>query len=311
MKIIFLGTPDFAIPSLEALIKTEWLEVLEVITQPDRPANRGKNILPPPVKIFAEKYQIPVFQTEKISKDLNLIDKIKESNPDYLITCAYGQILNQEVLNICPVLNVHASLLPKYRGAAPINWAILNGETETGITIMKTELGLDSGPILISKKCSIEENETSEELTKKLSKLGAETLINGLTLLRESKGVFVEQNHTLATKAPMLKKELGHIDWSKKSGEIHNKVRGLRPWPSAYTTFNKNIIKITETRLTEESNTSHTEQPGKILRIENEIIIKTGDGHLKICKLQSENKKIMNAKEWANGTRIKPGDCFV
>ena len=182
MKIVFLGTPEFAIPSLEALLQISWIEFLAVCTQTDKEAGRGKKIHEPPVKKSALQNNLLVLQCQKISKEIEIIKKIKDLKPDVLITCAFGQILSEEVLNIAPcgAINVHASLLPKYRGAAPINWAILNGEKETGITIMKTELGLDSGPVILQEKCSISENETSVDLSKKLSVLGASALIKAL-----------------------------------------------------------------------------------------------------------------------------------
>ncbi len=314
MKIVFLGTPDFAIPSLEALLNTSWIKVLGICTQTDKEAGRGQNLQEPPVKVFGKEKGLLILQTQKISKDEDIKNKIKELNPDILITCAFGQILNDEVLNIAPlgVINVHASLLPSYRGAAPINYAILNGEKEAGISIMKTELGLDSGPVLIQEKCNIEENETSIELTKKMSLLGARALIKGLELIKDGKGNFVKQEHDKATKAPTLKKEIGKIDWNKSSLEIHNQVRALQPWPTAYTTFNGKMIKIWETKIQTDAGKGFINETftGSIIEIKDSIKVKTGDGFIDIYKLQPENKKIMNVKDWINGARIKIGDKF-
>ncbi|MBI3590537.1 MAG: methionyl-tRNA formyltransferase [Candidatus Melainabacteria bacterium] len=315
MNLIFLGTPEFAIPSLEELLQTPWVKVLAVCTQTDKEAGRGKELKEPPIKKLALKKNITLLQTEKISKDLSVIQKIKDLNPDILITCAFGQILSEELLNLAPLgaINVHASLLPKYRGAAPINWAILNGETETGITIMQTELGLDSGPIILQEKCKIDENETSIELFQKLSLLGARTLICALEEIKNKKAKFIPQDTSLATKAPSLKKELGLINWNKTSKEIHNKIRGLQPWPSAFTHLNRKIIKIWDSRdiacnvsLMPKGNTP----PGTIVEISDYVKVKTGDGFLNIYKLQPENKKIINVKDWINGTRVKTGDKF-
>lgn len=322
MKTIFLGTPEFAIASLEKLLDTDWVQILAVCTQTDKEAGRGKHIKIPPVKELAIKKNLPVIQTKKIAREQEAIEKIKNLNPEILVTCAFGQILSNEILDIAPygVINVHGSLLPKYRGAAPINWAILNGEKETGITIMKTELGLDSGPIILQKKCNINENETSIDLFKKLSILGADTLIKALELIRDGKANYILQDDLQATKAPVLKKEQGLIDWNQTSDKIHNQIRGLQPWPSAFTQFNGKTIKIWESKIEQTSggtkgkgqSTKGEEEksPGTIIEISDYVKVKTGDGYITIYKLQPENRNILNAKEWVNGTRIKIGDKF-
>jgi len=313
MKTIFLGTPEFAIPSLEVLLKTPWIELLAVCTQTDKEAGRGKQIKSPPVKDFALKNNIQIIQAQKIAKENDAITKLKSLNPDILISCSFGQILNEDILNIAPLgaINVHASLLPKYRGAAPINWAILNGDNETGITIMKTVLSLDAGPTIYQEKCEIGENETSTELYKRLSILGAKTLIKTLELIKSGKAKFVPQEESKATKSPSLKKEMGLIDWNNNAKDIHNKIRGLQPWPSAYTHFNGKTIKIWESRI-EKSMLSENEkfEPGTIIEITDCIKVKTKDSHINIYKLQPENKNIINAKDWINGARVKIGDRF-
>ncbi len=313
MKVVFLGTPEFAVPSFEALLGLEWVKVLALCTQTDKEAGRGQKISEPPVKKIANEKGVLVLQTEKISKDVEVIKKIKELAPDILITCAFGQILNDEVLSLAPfgVVNVHASLLPKYRGAAPINYAILNGEKETGISIMKTELGLDSGPVLVQEKCEIGENETSAELTKRLSHVGVTALIKGLELIRDGKGNFIVQEHEKATKAPSLKKELGKIDWNKSSLEIHNQIRALQPWPSAYTTFLGKTVKIWESRIPEGVAQSREHENGTIIEAKDFVRVKTGNGFIDIYKLQPENKKILNVKDWINGARVKIQDQFI
>ena len=315
MKTIFLGTPDFAIPCLDALLKTSWINLLAVCTQTDKEAGRGQTVKPPPVKEFAQKNNLTLIQTKRISKESDAIQKIKDLNPDILITCAFGQILSQEILDLAPhgVINVHASLLPKYRGAAPINWAILNGEAETGITIMKTKLSLDSGPILLQEKCSIEENETSIELFKRLSTLGASTLITALEKIKSGNTRFIEQDHSKATKAPIIKKELGLIDWNKTSKEIHNMIRGLQPWPTAFTNFQGKTIKIWDSRVAINCDSTVNDVnsvPGTITELSDCVKVKTKDGALNIYKLQPENKKIINAKDWINGARVKIGEKF-
>lgn len=313
MKIIFLGTPEFAVASLEALLRTSWVQVLAVCTQTDKEAGRGKKIHEPPIKKLALQNGLVVLQCQKISKEPGIIQKIKDLNPDILITCAFGQILNEEILNIASAINVHASLLPKYRGAAPINWAILNGEKESGISIMKTEIGLDTGPVILQEKCSIGENETSVDLTKKLSILGANALIKALELIKNRKANFVPQDNSKATKAPVLKKEFGLIDWNQTTEKIHNQIRGLQPWPSAYTHFSGKIIKIWESKGSlqdTQADISQSVPPGTIIKISDCLKLKTGNGYLNIYKLQPENKGIINAKDWINGARAKVGDKF-
>lgn len=313
MKIIFLGTPEFAVASLEALLRTSWIQVLAICTQTDKEAGRGKKIHEPPVKKLALQNGLVVLQCRKISKEPGIIQKIKDLNPDILITCAFGQILNEEILNIAPAINVHASLLPKYRGAAPINWAILNGEKESGISIMKTEIGLDTGPVILQEKCSIGENETSVDLTKKLSILGASALIKALELIKNGKADFIPQDNSKATKAPMLKKEFGLIDWNQTTEKIHNQIRGLQSWPSAYTHFNGKIIKIWECRgvpWNAQDDAIQKVPSGAIVEISDYIKVKTKDGCINIYKLQPENKGIINAKDWINGARAKVGDKF-
>lgn len=315
MKTIFLGTPDFAIPSLEALLRTSWVKVLAVGTQTDKEAGRGKHISEPPVKKLACEKGLLVIQSKKISKEPEIIQKIKDLKPDVIVSCAYGQILNEEILNIAPygVINVHASLLPKYRGAAPINWAILNGETETGVTIMKAELGLDSGPVILQKKCTISENETSVDLTKKLSVLGAEALMEAIELIKDRKAQFTPQDHIKSTKAPMLKKDLGLISWDDTTKNIHNKIRGLQPWPTAFTHFQGKLIKIWNGKGVARNTLQAIDRnitPGTIVEIGNCVKVKTKDGYLNIYELQPENKNIIKAKDWVNGFRVKIGDRF-
>lgn len=315
MKVIFLGTPDFAIPSLEELLQTSWIEVLAVCTQTDKEAGRGQNIKEPPVKQLAKQKGILVLQSQKISKETEIIKIFKELKPDLFVGCAFGEFLNEEILNIAPlgVINVHPSLLPKYRGAAPINWAILNSEKETGVTIMKTELSMDAGPIILQEKCEIEENETSIDLSKKLSVLSAKALIKALGLIKDGKAKYIPQDDNLVTKAPKLEKSIGLIDWNKSTKEINNKIRGLQPWPSAFTHYNGRLIKIWDSRgvpwnalRTAGKNIT----PGTIVEIADYTKVKTGDGFINIYKMQEENKKIINAKDWINGARAKIGDKF-
>lgn len=312
IKIAFLGTPEFAIPSLQALTKTPWTKVLGVCTQTDKEAGRGKKVQEPPVKKLSVELGLLTLQCKRISKEKEIIQKIKDLKPDVLITCAFGQILSEEVLTIAPfgAINVHASLLPKYRGAAPINWAILNGETETGVSIMKTEIALDAGPVLLEGKCKIEENETSADLTKKLSFIGADLLICALEKIKNGDAKFIPQDNSKATKAPSLKKELGLINWNDTSKNIHNKIRGLQPWPSAYTHFQGKLVKVWESQRTGGSAKRRDGDAGTIVEISDYVKVKTGDGYLDIYKVQPENKNIICAKDWVNGARVKIGDKF-
>jgi len=315
MKVIFLGTPDFAIPSLEELLKTSWVELLAVCTQTDKEAGRGQNIKEPPVKQLAKQKGILAFQSQKISKETEIIKKVKDLKPDVLVSCAFGEFLNEEILNIAPLgaINVHPSLLPKYRGAAPINWAILNGEKATGITIMKTELSMDAGPIILQEKCKIEENETSIDLSKKLSLLSAKALIKALELIKDGKAKYTPQDDSLVTKAPKLEKSIGLINWNKPTKEINNKIRGLQPWPSAFTHYNGKLIKIWDSRnvaCNVSTNKSQKTLLGTIVEIGDFIKVRTIDGFINIYKIQEENKKIINAKDWVNGARAKIGDKF-
>lgn len=313
MKTIFLGNPLFSIPSLEVLLNTSWIDLIAVCTNPDKPANRGKKLAEPPVKTLALEKGIPLFQTKSLRKEKEVIEKIKQLNPDIMVSCSYGQILSQEVLDIAPVINVHASLLPKYRGAAPINWAILNGDNETGITIMKTVLALDAGPIILQEKFSINQNENSNDLIKKLSTFGAEVLIKALELIKNGKAKYTPQDDSKATLAPMLKKEQGLINWNKSSFEIHNQIRGLQPWPSAYTHYKSKTIKIWESRIKQSTVDSGqwTGEAGTIVELGDYVKVKTADGYLDIYKLQPENRNILSAKDWINGARVKIGDTFT
>lgn len=251
MRIVFMGTPDFAVPCLEDLITCSH-EVLGVFTQPDKPVGRKQVLTPPPVKQLAEKYGVPVFQPERI-KGTDTPDVIKGLAPDVIIVVAYGKILPPEVLNAAPYgcINVHASLLPKYRGAAPIQWAVLDGEAKTGVTIMQMDEGLDTGDILLVRETDIGENETSEELFDRLSAIGADALLEALELLEKGELKPIKQPEGDFGYAKMITKELSPIDWSKPAKEVHNKVRGLQTWPCALTRINGKNIKIHKTVLSD------------------------------------------------------------
>ena len=302
MKIVFMGTPEFALPSLDMLVK-EGHEIVAVVTQPDKPKGRGKKLCCPPVKEYAMEKGIAVLQPEKV-KTSDFTNQIKVLEPDLLVTAAYGRILPIEILNIPKYgcVNVHASLLPKYRGAAPINWAIINGETKTGITTMLTDVGMDTGDILLKSEIYISNDITTNELEKKLAALGANTLKD--TLLKLEEGILqrIPQQHDKASYAPMMKKEMGLINWENSSQEIHNLVRGTNPWPVAYTFYKGKRIKIWKTGsgYTEDNGCNVDVQPGTICYKDKDgIYVKCGEGFIKILEIQFDGCK-----------RLCVGDCW-
>ncbi|QUH20891.1 methionyl-tRNA formyltransferase [Alkaliphilus sp. B6464] len=303
MKIIYMGTPEFAVPCLETLVNSKH-EVIGVFTQPDRPSGRGQKVNITPVKEKALEHNIPIFQPTTL-KNEDVINEIKELNPDIIIVVAYGQILPKKVLEIPKYgcINVHASILPKYRGAGPINWAIINGEKKTGITTMYMDVGLDTGDMLLKEEIEIGENETAGELHDRLMKLGAKVLDKTIELLETDEIRGIPQNHDNSSYAPMLTKDLGKIDWSKSAKEIKDLIRGTIPWPTAYTTYNGQVMKIWKSRIIE-SNKEHA--PGKILEITKEyILVATGKNILAIEEIQFSGKKRMSVKDYLIGNNIE------
>jgi methionyl-tRNA formyltransferase len=303
MRIVFMGTPEFAVPSLRALIDSGE-NVVAVVTQPDKPKGRGLEVASPPVKVLAEKHGIPVLQPAKIKND-EFLNELKKINPDLICVAAYGKILPRNILDIPPYgcINVHASLLPKYRGAAPINWAIIKGEKITGITIMKMDEGMDTGGMLLKKELLIDDEDTGETLSEKLSEIGAKLLIETITLLKEGELHPIPQNSSEATYAPMLKKEDGNIDWKKTAEEIRNLIRGALPWPGAYTNLEGKLLKIYKARTVEGEG-----KPGEVIKSDSTTIrISTGNGTLDIIELQIEGGKKLIAEEFLRGRRIKAG----
>lgn len=304
MRIIFFGTPEFAIPSLNALLLSGE-EIVAVVTQPDKRKGRGHIFTPPPVKEFAIKKGIEVFQPTNIKED-TFISKIFNLKPDLIVVAAYGKILPPDILKL-PVygcINVHASLLPKYRGAAPIQWAIINGEKKTGITIMMMDEGLDTGDILLQEEVGISEDDNAETLSKRLSELGASLLIKAIKKIKEGSIERLPQVGT-PSYAPPLKKEDGLIDWSKSASEIFNFVRGMYPWPCAYCYLNKERIKIIKVKVIEGMG-----KPGRIERLDGDFVVGTGRGLISIIELQPEGKRIMAAKDFLRGRRLEEGTFF-
>jgi methionyl-tRNA formyltransferase len=303
MKIVFMGTPEFAVPSLKALIESGD-EVVAVVTQPDKPRGRGLEVTPPPVKILAQKYGIPVLQPQKIKTE-EFLKQLEELRPDIICVVAYGKILPKGILELprYGCINVHASLLPKYRGAAPINWAIIRGEKVTGITTMKMDEGMDTGDILLQREVPIEDEDTAETLSHKLSLTGAEVLIETLNLLKEGKLKPIPQNHSQATYAPMLKKEDGEIDWGKTAEEIKNLVRGTLPWPGAYTFLDNKILKVYKVRVVEGQG-----KPGEVIKSDKETLrVATGENALDILELQIEGGKRLDTATFLRGRKIREG----
>ena len=298
-KILFFGTPEFALPSLKALIETP-NEILGVVTQPDRPKGRGRKLTPPPIKVLAQKHNLPIYQPEAV-RDKLFLKEVQQLKPDLLVVVAFGQFLPKALLEIPPLggINVHPSLLPKYRGAAPINWAIINGETITGISIIKVSLQMDSGDILFQKAISIEPDETAGELHDKLATLGAEALLETIRQMQSGTIISIPQDDRLATYAPKLKREDGYIHWDKPAINIANLIRGLAPFPGAYTYLDGKLLKLFRPKTI---SASVEAPPGSIVEATNdEIKIATGQGILLIKEVQLQGRKRLPLKEFIKG----------
>jgi methionyl-tRNA formyltransferase len=302
-RVVFMGTPEFAVPSLDALSRTE--EVTLVVTNPDRPSGRGRVLTAPPVKREAQRLGIPVFQPEK-ARGPESVARIAGERPGLIVVVAYGQILPPSILDIPEYgcINVHASLLPRYRGAAPINWAIARGETVTGVTIMKMDPGMDTGPMLHVREMPIGEDDTAETMFPKLSSLGAQALIEALGKLRGGTLAETPQDGNLATYAPMIKKEHGRIDWEKPAREVRDLVRGMTPWPSAFTDHGGKTLKIVAASVREGEG-----RPGEILSVDRDgIVVACGEDALLLDKVQPEGGRAMSSGEYAQGRRVRKGD---
>ncbi len=303
MKIVFMGTPDFAVPCLQALIH-DGQEVVGVFTQPDKPKGRGYTMTPPPVKMCALEHHLPVYQPLSM-RDGEALDILRGLSPDMIVVVAFGKILPEDILKLPPYgcVNVHASLLPEYRGAAPIQRAVLDGKTETGVTTMQMDVGLDTGDMLMKASLSIGENETAEELHDRLSALGAELIVRTVHAAAEGTLHPEPQDDAKSCYAAMLTKELSAIDFSQTAQSIHNQVRGLNSWPSASAVLNGKRIKLHSTRLTEGKG-----QPGEVLSLDP-FVVACGEGALEILELQPEGKKKMDAKAFLNGLHdVSPKD---
>jgi methionyl-tRNA formyltransferase len=308
MRIVFCGTPEFALPTLQRLIAEPDFSVETVVTQPDRPRGRGQQVSPSPVKNAALDAGIHVFQPEKINSD-SAFDFFTRLAPDAVVIIAYGQIVPARLLEIPRLgwMNLHASLLPKYRGAAPVNWAIVNGESHTGLTTMRIDAGMDTGPTLLRWESEILPDETSPQLARRLAAAGPNLMVETLRKYDRGEIAPVPQDNTQATLAPMLKRENGRIDWSRPAQQIFNRIRGLDPWPGAFTAFRGHVCHIWG----RPESSLQADAPGSIATRAGNIFVSCGEGTLlRVEFIQLEGKKRIPAREWANGARLQPGDRF-
>lgn len=314
MKIVFMGTPDFAAGALEALIDAGH-EITAVVTQPDKPRGRSRELLPPPVKQCAVEHHIPVMQPERV-KTPEAVAELKQYPADVYIVAAFGQILSQEILGIPKYgcLNIHASLLPKYRGASPIQHVIIDGEEKTGVTIMQMDTGIDTGDMLYKKEIPIADTDNYETLHDKLMALGGEAIVEALPLLEQGKLIPEKQDDSLSCYASLIDKNMGRIDFAGKAIEIDRLIRGLTPWPSAFTGYKGRQLKIwrAEAAAAGEASVVGTGAvPGEILKVDKDsITVATGDGALKIYELQLEGKKRMTTHDFLLGVKLQPGEML-
>lgn len=319
MKIVFLGSAQFAVSSLKAILGAGY-DISCVVTQPDKAKGRGLHLEGTPVKLAAKAAGIKIYQPKEVNSAQS-IELFKKLDPDLFVVIAYGQILAQEVLDIprLMVINAHASLLPKYRGAAPISWAIINGERETGVTIMKVIRKMDAGPIIAQGKLDIGDSDNECIMEKKLAKLAAELSVNAIKAIKDDNMKLVLQDNVKATYAPKLKKENGLIDWGKSAQEIYNLIRGVCGWPGAFTYYRGKLLKIYESQglspekaiLSYEGTVPKGVKPGQILCISKDgILVACGSGAILIKELQVEGKRVMSAQEFILGHKVCIGDIF-
>lgn len=306
LRVAFLGTPETAVPSLERLV-TAGFEVRAVLTQPDRPKGRGHELAASPVKQTALAHGLPVWQPEKL-KQPELVDTLRALKLDAMAVVAYGKIIPQAIIDIPPlgIINVHFSLLPAYRGAAPVQWAIANGETRTGVTTMRIDAGLDTGDILLARETEIGPEATAIDLGERLAETGADLLIETLRGLKQGAITPRPQDHALATYAPLLRKEDGRIDWTWPAAKIHNRVRGFQPWPGAFCSFRGQILHIWKTRLTPERVGG---PPGSLWAMRRRLFVACGgETALELVEVQLEGRKRLAAEAFLSGRQLAPGE---
>lgn len=326
MRIVFMGTPDFAVAALEAILEAGH-QVAAVVTQPDKPKGRGKEIQITPVKACALSHDIPVFQPPRV-KEKEAVDMLRSYEADIFVVAAFGQIVSEEILSMPKYgcVNIHASLLPKYRGAGPIQWAIINGEEKTGVTIMQMDKGIDTGDMLMKAEVAIDPKETGDSLHDKLAEAGARLIVEALPKIERGELAAVKQNDEEACYAKMLRKSMGQIDWQKSAKELDCLIRGLISWPGACTGFRGKNLKIWEEEVVPEKEILPDSQvpqdetggdsgpasPGTVVRVDrNAFYVKTGEGFLKILAVQPEGKKRMPVKDFLLGYQIRIGEKLL
>lgn len=310
MRVVFMGTPDFSVPTLQKIIDAGH-EVVAVVTQPDKPKGRGKAMQFSPVKEVAVKHDILVLQPQRIKQNEEFYQEVKALNADVFVTVAFGQMLPQEILDLprYGCVNVHASLLPKYRGAAPIQWVILDGETESGVTTMMTDIGIDTGDMLLKEVIQLDEKETGGSLHDKLSVIGGDLLIETLKQLEAGIITRIPQGETPTRYAKMLTKDIGKIDFTKSAVEIERLIRGLNPWPSAYTSLHGKTLKIWDANVVEVTSEG---KPGEIIAVgKKSFTVMTGEKALEIMELQLEGKKRMTTEAFLRGYTVEQGEVLA
>ena len=309
MRVIFMGTPDFATETLEEIVKAGH-EVVGVVTQPDKPKGRGKTMMPTPVKETALKYNLPVYQPKKV-REPEFVELLRSLKPDVMVVAAFGQIITKEILEMPKYgcINVHASLLPAYRGAAPIQWAVINGDKESGVTIMQMDEGIDTGDMIEKAVVPIAEDETGGSLFDKLSHTGAKLCVKVLKDLEEGTAVGKKQPEESTTPyAKMIDKKMGEVDWKKSAKEIEQLIRGLNPWPSAYTKVHGKTLKLWKAKVLLETSQM---KPGQIVKVtKDSLAVQTGQGMLEIQELQLEGKKRMDTSSFLRGYALAEGESL-
>jgi methionyl-tRNA formyltransferase len=315
LRVVYMGTPDFAVPALEALIDSHH-EVVGVFTQPDRESGRGKKVRRPPIKVVAEEAGVPVYQPKRVKKNDEAFETLAGWAPDVVVVAAYGQILPERILEVPRLgcVNIHASLLPKYRGAAPINWAIVHGEETSGVTLMQMDVGLDTGPMLETHEVAVPADMTAQELHDRLAELGGEVIVDALDKLAAGELEPTPQDDEKSSYASMLSKEHGHIDWTRSGVDVANHIRGFNPWPGAYAFHvnedgEKKRIKFHRAKPVREQG-----GPGEVLEADASdarLVIACGDGAIECVKVQAPGRKAMNARDFLNGYEINEGDTFA
>ncbi|MDD6038792.1 MAG: methionyl-tRNA formyltransferase [bacterium] len=308
MRVIFMGTPDFAVGTLEALIESGY-EVVLVVTQPDKPQGRKMELMAPPVKNCAISHDIPVFQPKRV-REPEALAQIKAHDPDLIVVAAFGQLLPKELLDMPKFgcINVHASLLPKYRGAAPIQWSILNGDETTGVTIMRMDVGLDTGDMIAKVEIPIGEEDTGGTLFDKLAQAGAKLCVDTIPSIVDGSAVYTPQDESLATKVGMIKKSDGQIDFTRSAKQIVCQIRGLNPWPSAFTSLRGKTLKIWSAKAVASTGTA---APGTVIAADKkQLLVQTKDGALSLQEVQLEGKKRMAIEDFLRGVNVEEGECL-